>query len=121
MRKMFWSFLAGTLAISTVLVLTPGPGLGQDEPPGGRGGGRGGRGAGRGGRPALPPAGPVRRLADGKPDISGYWNAGNNGGAVFEVQKHPRRMQSLPAGDGAIVDPPDGLIPYTPEYAANAK
>ena len=116
MRKTLLNFLVGTLAIGTVLVVTPA--FAQDQPPGG---GRGGRGFGRGGRRALPPAGPVRRMADGKPDMQGYWNAANNGGAVFEVQKHERRLASLPAGAGAIVDPPDGLIPYTPEYAAKAK
>src|SRR5579871_2959129 len=122
MRKTLLSFLVGTVAIGTVLLVAPA--FAQDQPPGGgRGGpeGRGGRGAGRGGRRALPPAGPVRRMPDGKPDLQGYWNAGNNGGAVFEVQKHERRLASLPAGEGAIVDPPDGLIPYTPEYAAKAK
>src|SRR5690348_5977389 len=126
MRKTLRNLLAGTVAFGTLLALPLA--FSQDAPPpGGRGGpegrgARGGRGGGgRGGRAALPPAGPVKRMADGKPDIQGYWNAGNNGGAVFEVQKHPRRMQSLPAGEGAIVDPPDGLIPYTPEYAAKAK
>jgi hypothetical protein len=129
MRKTLLCLVASGAAIGTTWLLAPSPLLGQDEPAaqtGGRGGpegrgARGGRGGGRGGRAALPPAGPVKRMADGKPDMQGYWNAGNNGGAVFEVQKHPRRMQSLPAGEGAIVDPPDGLIPYTPEYAAKAK
>ena len=131
MKKSSLSLIAGTVAVGTVLWLAPQPAVGQDEPPAqpggrggpeGRGGGRGGRGGfGGRGRAALPPPGPVKRMADGKPDISGYWNAGNNGGAVFEVQKHPARLRSLPAGNGAIVDPPDGLIPYTPEYAAKAK
>ena len=35
-------------------------------------GGQGARGGGRGGAPA-PPAGPVRRTAEGKPDLTGYW------------------------------------------------
>ena len=69
----------------------------------------------------LPPPGPTPRSADGRPDMSGYWNAGNNGGAVFEVQKHAARSRSLPAGDGAIVDPSDGLIPYQPWAAQKAK
>jgi len=69
----------------------------------------------------LPPPGPTPHMADGHPDVSGYWNAANNGGAVFEVQKHPARSQSLPAGNGAIVDPPDGLIPYQPWAAEKAK
>jgi hypothetical protein len=93
------------------------------QPPAEKGGGRGGKG-GRGGPgrgPALPPPGPTPRTAGGQPDMSGYWNAGNNGGAVFEVQKHASKSQSLPAGNGAIVDPPDGLIPYQPWAAEKAK
>jgi hypothetical protein len=53
--------------------------------------------------------------------MSGYWNAGQNGGAVFEVQKHAAKSRSLPAGQGAIVDPQDGLIPYQPWAAEKAK
>ena len=70
---------------------------------------------------AQKPGAKIVRDATGHPDLSGYWNAGNNGGAVFEVQKHARRSQSLPAGEGAIVDPPDGLIPYQPWAAEKAK
>jgi hypothetical protein len=103
------------------------PAAAQEPPAGGQApagapGGRGGRGRGGAGRGMnLPPPGPTPHTADGHPDLSGYWNAGNNGGAVFEVQKHPRRSQSLPAGDGAIIDPPDGLIPYQPWAAEKAK
>src|SRR6516225_5865765 len=100
-----------TASLGALLLAAQEPPPGAPAPavvPGGRAGGRGGRG------PNLPPAGPAPRTADGHPDMSGYWNAGNNGGAVFEVQKHPARSQSLPAGNGAIVDPPDGLIPYQP-------
>jgi hypothetical protein len=117
--------LLGTVA-AAILVFAALPVRAQPPAPpeggrGGPGGGRGGFGRGGGRGPALPPPGPVPRTADGKPDMSGYWNAGMNGGAVFEVQKHPRRSQSLPAGDGAIVDPPDGLIPYQPWAAEKVK
>ena len=132
MKNQFLGSIAGALAVGAVLLLAPASAAGQEPPAGpppeGRGpggpGGRGGRGGafgGRGGRAPLPPAGPVKRMADGKPDMSGYWNAGNNGGAVFEVQKHPVAKTGVPPGNGAIVDPPDGLIPYTPEYAKKAK
>ena len=124
MRRGLPGWMAGALAAGTLLLLIPGPAIGQDQPPGPpaeRGGGRGRGGRGGGGRAALPPAGPVKRMADGKPDMSGYWNAGNNGGAVFEVQKHPVAKTGIPPGNGAVVDPPDGLIPYTPEYAQKAK
>jgi hypothetical protein len=120
------AFLTCTVAAGTALLLVPLVAFSQDQPPAGRGGGggrgaggRGGKGGGRG--PQLPPPGPTPRAADGHPDLSGYWNAGNNGGAVFEVQKHSARSQSLPAGNGAIVDPPDGLIPYQPWAAEKAK
>src|SRR6516164_4627116 len=106
------AFGAVLVAVLPALAQEPPPAAGQAPAaaPGGRGG-RGGRGGfGRGMN--LPPPGPTPHMADGHPDVSGYWNAGNNGGAVFEVQKHARRSQSLPAGNGAIVDPPDGLIPY---------
>jgi hypothetical protein len=123
MRK---AFLISTLAAGTVLWLTSLPGFAQDQPQppagrgqGGRGGGRGGRGRGRG--PQLPPPGPTPRMADGHPDMSGYWNAGNNGGAVFEVQKRTVARTGIPPGNGAIVDPPDGLIPYQPWAAEKAK
>jgi len=129
MNRGLLSLMAGTAAMGTVLLLMPPPAAGQGGPPpgppgerGGRGGGRGGRGGGFGrGRAPLPPAGPVKHMADGKPDISGYWNAANNGGAVFEVQKHPVARTGVGPGNGAVVDPPDGLIPYTPEYAQMAK
>ena len=121
MRSRLVNSIAAVAAFGAVLLLAASPADGQPPAPeGGRGGpgGRGGRG--RGG-PPFPPPGPTPRMADGKPDMSGYWNAGQNGGAVFEVQKHPFRFQSLPAGDGAIVDPPDGLIPYQPWAAEKAK
>jgi len=46
----------------------PAPGAGQ------RGGGGGGGGRGGRGNANLPPAGPVPRLPNGKPDLSGHWN-----------------------------------------------
>jgi hypothetical protein len=112
-----------------VLLLASQSAPAQEPPPGGQApaagaAGRGGRGGGRGGAGRgmnLPPPGPTPHTADGHPDMSGYWNAGNNGGAVFEVQKHAARSRSLPAGDGAIVDPSDGLIPYQPWAAEKAK
>jgi len=69
---------------------------------------------GRGG----PPAGPVKRRPDGKPDISGYYNSPNAGGAAFNVEAGPAAV-GQPATQGAITDPPDKLIPYT--TAAKAK
>jgi hypothetical protein len=120
-HKLLKSMMA-IAGMGAALMLTPAPSFGQEAPAGappadGRGGGRGGRGGrggGGGGRAQLPPAGPVKHLADGHPDMSGYWNAGNNGGAVFDVEKHESRGAGFGAGNGAIVDPPDGMIPYQP-------
>lgn len=115
--------LLATTALGAALVIAV-PMFAQGPPAGGPPeGGRGGRGRGfgRGRGPNLPPPGPVPRTADGRPDMSGYWNAAQNGGAVFEVQKHEAKSRSLPAGQGAIVDPPDGLIPYQPWAAEKAK
>ena len=85
-------------------------------------------GPGNGGVPAIfgsarhMVGGPVQHLSDGHPDMQGYWNAGNNGGAVFELQNHSKgRMPFFGPGQGAIVDPADGLIPYQLWAAAKAK
>jgi hypothetical protein len=88
-----------------------------------------GAGPGNGGVPAIfgsgvrhVPGGPVQHLSDGHPDMQGFWNAGNNGGAVFEVQNHPTgRAPFFGPGKGAIVDPADGFIPYQLWAAAKAK
>ena len=56
------------------------------------------------GRPdadALPP-GPIRRMADGTPDISGFFQA-RGGGANYGLERQ---------SGGVIVDPPDGVLPY---------
>ena len=83
---------------------------------------------GNGGAPAFfspgpphKPGGPVQRLSDGHPDLQGFWNAANNGGAVYEIQNHPTPKPGVPAGRGAIVDPPDGYLPYLNWAAAKAK
>ena len=75
---------------------------------GGRGGGGGG---GRGQAPARPSA-PIRRMADGKPDISGYYSA-QAGGANYGLEKHDRDFLT-PATQGVVVDPPNRLLPYQP-------
>ena len=60
------------------------------------------------------------RLPDGKPDMHGYWAPRFNQ-AIFEIQDHPTAKPGIAPGKGAIVDPPDGKIPYKPEAAAKAK
>jgi hypothetical protein len=84
--------------------------------------------AGNGGVPSIfggtgphVAGGPVQHLADGHPDMQGFWAAGNNGGAVFELQNHPTPRSGVPPGKGAIVDPADGFLPYQLWAAAKAK
>lgn len=63
--------------------------------------------------PVAVPAGPVRRMADGKPDISGYYKAGGNG--LFSIEATgDRKNIGVRATKGIIVDPADGKIPYQP-------
>jgi hypothetical protein len=119
MRKTLVSTLCG-LAAAAAMLLAPAPGSGQDAPkaPPGKGGGKGGGKAKGGGADPYSPyyqapvveAGPFNRTPDGKPDMSGYWTPRLNR-AIFSIQ----------GKQGAIVDPPDGMLPYKPEAAAKAK
>jgi hypothetical protein len=84
--------------------LLPIPGSGQFP------GGKGGKG-GKGGPPPVP-AGPVRRLADGKPDMHGYWNAKGGGAFSIEVTKGFAKSDVKASTKSSIVDPPDGILPY---------
>ena len=67
------------------------------------------RGGGRGGTPA-PPAGPVVRGPDGKPDFTGYWMSATK--------------TNINNGRGGIINPEtgaaDGKIPYNAEWEAKA-
>jgi len=60
-------------------------------------------------RPAPTPKGEIRRMADGKPDIQGYYMA-DGGGANYGLGEHPVDFLT-PPGRGVIVDPPDGNLP----------
>jgi len=74
-------------------------------------GGRGQGGRGQGGRGQAPRnSGPIRRMPDGKPDLSGYYSA-NSGGANYGLERHDRDFLT-PGTQGVIVDPPDGKLPY---------
>jgi hypothetical protein len=83
-------FVIATIAVAPVLVAGQAPQ--GAAPAGGQGG------AGRG-APAAP-AGPVKRLPNGKPDLNGAW--GVRGG-----------LANIATG---MVDPADKVIPYTPVY-----
>src|SRR5688572_24911267 len=68
---------------------------------------RGGRGAG----PAAPPT-PIRRMPDGKPDLTGMYQA-DAGGSNYGLENKPGDGL-IPASRGVVVDPPDGILPYQP-------
>ena len=109
------------LAAAAAMLLAPLPSSGQDAPkaPPGKGGAKaGGKGAAKGGgadpyspyyQAPVSEAQPITRASDGKPDMQGYWTPRINR-AIFDVQ----------GKQGAIVDPPDGMLPYRPEAAAKA-
>jgi hypothetical protein len=52
----------------------------------------------------------VRRLADGTPDIGGYYMA-DGGGANYGLEAHPGH-ELLPPSRGHVIDPADGTLPY---------
>jgi hypothetical protein len=65
----------------------------------------------RGNNPqARPPAAPIRRMADGKPNLTGYYSA-DAGGANYGLERHAQDFLT-PGTRGVIVDPPDGKLPY---------
>ena len=70
-------------------------------------------------RPAPAAKGTIRRLADGKPDFSGHFQA-DGGGANYGLETHPQDFLT-PAGRGVIVDPPDGQLPMLPWAEAEQK
>lgn len=120
MRNSILSMLAA-FGAAAVMILAPLPGSGQAPPAkaGPPGGGKGGAKAAPGGPngPDGPyyqapdvPGGPFKRLSDGKPDMNGFWTPRLNR-AIFSVQ----------GKQGAIVDPADGMLPYTPAAADKAK
>ena len=107
------------LAGAAVVTLTVMPIAGQ-APQGGRAGGRGAGAAapaaqGRGAAPAR-----VARIA-GKPNLNGIWQA--MGSANWNLEDHSASatqfwqlgaIGAIPAGQSVIVDPANGVIPYTP-------
>jgi hypothetical protein len=52
----------------------------------------------------------IRRMPDGKPDLTGYYES-DAGGANYGLERHERDFLT-PEGRGVIVDPPDGKLPY---------
>ena len=71
--------------------------------------------AGQGGAAAgtPPPAGPIPRGADGKPDFTGNWLGSIGVAHTIILEEHPGGF-GVTAGKGLIIDPPSGVIPYQP-------
>jgi hypothetical protein len=105
------------LAMASVMIMAA-------QPParGGRGGGGAPPGAQYGPyyQAPLVKGEPVGRTPEGKPDMQGYWTPRFNQ-SVYDIEDHPVARPGIPAGKGAIVDPPGGKIPYQPWAAAKAK
>ncbi len=59
--------------------------------------------------PEVKVAANIRRTADGKPDLTGYYQS-NAGGANYGLEKHGRDFLT-PATRGVVIDPPDGMLP----------
>ena len=73
----------------------------------------GGQLAGRGQPPASRA---IPRTPDGKPDLSGIWQVLDNS-LDGNIEPHAASY-GVHGGQGAIVDPPDGKIPYLPSALA---
>lgn len=62
--------------------------------------------------PALVVPADIPRLADGKPDLGGYFMT-DAGGANYGLENARGRFL-VPTSRGVIVDPADGVLPYQP-------
>ncbi len=61
----------------------------------------------------LPPTSPdIPRLANGRPDLNGYYMP-DAGGANYGLEARAQEFLT-PASRGHIIDPPDGRLPYQP-------
>ena len=61
---------------------------------------------------SKPAPGPVRRMPDGKPDLSGHF-VPDAGGANYGLERHEQDFLT-PPGRGIIIDPQDGKLPLQP-------
>jgi len=64
--------------------------------------------------PATPSrsAAKIRRLADEKPDLQGFWET--DSGAANQGLEKRTGTDLTPAGRGVVVDPPTGILPLQP-------
>src|SRR5262245_38002317 len=95
---------------SPVLVAQAQAGRGQAAPAAGRGQAAPAPARGQAAGPAIP------RTPEGKPDFSGIWQVLDNS-TNGNVEPH-QASYGVRAGQGAIIDPPDGKIPYLPAALA---
>jgi len=102
MMGMRGRFLQSIAVPLLVLLAGPVPASAQEE-----------GGGGRGAAAPLPPAGPIPRRADGKPDLTGNWNGGIGLSHTVILEEHPGGF-GIQAGKGLIIDPATGVIPYQP-------
>jgi hypothetical protein len=58
------------------------------------------------------------RTPDGRPDLQGIWQARNTAASALEAHG---AFGGIAAGNGVVVDPPDGKIPYKPEALEKRK
>ena len=114
MRPVLTTMAAALVAAAIVAAQAPAPAAGAPAQGAGRqGGGRqGGGAAGRQGGAAQqrPQAGPVKRMPDGKPDLTGHF-LGDAGGANYGLESSSGGFL-LPRSRGIVVDPADGKLPY---------
>jgi hypothetical protein len=65
--------------------------------------------------PQGAPAGPVKRMPDGKPDLNGFFQS-DHGGANWGFEAHKESF--TPGGRGVLIDPPEKKMPYQAWAAA---
>jgi len=63
-------------------------------------------------RPASKAPGPIPRMPDGKPNLTGFYQS-DAGGANYGLERHDRDFLT-PGTRGVLIDPPDGKLPYQP-------
>jgi hypothetical protein len=103
--------IVALLSINLVPASGQAPARGQAPPAAGRGQAP----AARGQAPAASANG-VPRMPDGKPDLTGIWQVLDLS-LDDNIEPHAASW-GVHAGQGAIVDPPDGKIPYLPAALA---
>ena len=68
--------------------------------------------AGAANLPAVKTGTNLRRMSDGKPDLSGFYQS-NGGGANYGLERHAKDFLT-PGTRGVVIDPADGTLPYQP-------